>query len=239
MKARLIFALAACLLAALPAAAAPSPGAPQAPAPSAAASLKPEALIAGAWFLNLGAGSREELRFFAIAPEDAGRLYLRRFATPSYYLDALSGSELKVLLYPEAKRRTLSFARDGMSLVRETSPIKLEYRRISAPRSGSSPYEGDWEVGDPAMTLAIRPCEKSPWVVAMYFPGDPLSAIPMGYYPLRQVGEGIFASSSAFSDSSVELSFDPVSDALVIRPRFKERALADELYEPIRAWRGK
>jgi hypothetical protein len=193
-------------------------------------------LVSGTWFLNLGPGSRDPVRFFAIAPEDAGRLYLRRFSTPSYYLDALSGNELKVLLWPEPKRRTLSFSEDGRTLLRETSPIRLEYARSTQRKGASSPYEGDWEVGDPAMDLSIRACEKAAWTLVMYFPGDPLSAIPMGYYPLRPAGEGAYRSSSAFSDSCVEIEYDQRSSALVIRPVFKERPLAAELYEPVRAW---
>jgi hypothetical protein len=227
MKMRALFAVLACLVAPVFAAAAPD-----------AASLGPEALFSGTWFLSLGPESREELRFFAIALEDSGRLYLRRFATPSYYLDALAGDELKVLLWPEAKRRTLSFAEDGMSFLRETSPIALEYRRASPSRGASSSYEGDWMIGDPGMTLSIRACEKARWTIAMYFPGDPLSAIPMGYYPLRLASGGVYRSSSAFPDSGIEVEYDPQSDALLIRPTFKERPLAAELYESVRAWRG-
>jgi hypothetical protein len=240
MRALRLFFFIACAAAAWPSAAAPASRAPGAPLTSDAASLSPAVLVAGSWFINLGPGSRDALRFFAIGPEDAGRLYLRRFATPSFYLDTLAGRELKILLWPEPKRRSLDFAPDGSSFTRETSPIKLEYRRSagSTPRGASTPYEGDWDVGDPAMTLSIRPCEKRAWAVAMYFPGDPFSAIPMGYYPLYSVGEGVYRSSSVFADSGVELEYDPGSDALVIRPLFKERALAAELYEPVRAWRG-
>jgi hypothetical protein len=231
MKALYPLALAACLLAAGPGAAEPKA--------SGAAGLSSEALAAGSWFINLGPGSRDELRFFLIAPEDAGHLYVRRFLTPAFYLDALSGGELKVLLWPETKHRTLSFSEDGTSLLRETSPVRLEYRRSSAPPGAAPSYEGDWEVVGPAMTLSIRACEKAAWKLAMYFPGDPLSAIPMGYYPLRPVGDGVYRSSAAFLDSSIELEYDPLSDALVIRPLGKERPLAAELYEPVRAWRGK
>jgi hypothetical protein len=197
--------------------------------------------VGGSWFVSLSPGARDELRFFALDPSDAGRLYLRRFATPSFYLDALSGDELKILLWPEAKRRALAFSFDGDSFVRETSPIRLEYRRADAasPRAAGSAYEGEWTVGEPAMTVSIRACERRDWVLVMYFPGDPLSAIPMGYYPLFLSSGGSYRSSSSFPDSSIELAYDPGSDALVLRPLFKDKPLAAELYEPVRAWRGK
>jgi hypothetical protein len=89
------------------------------------------------------------------------------------------------------------------------------------------------------MTISIRACEKREWKIVMYFPGDPSSAIPMGYYPLAPGVEGSYRSSSSFPDSYIELAYDPVSDALVIRPMFKERPLAAELYDPVRAWRAK
>jgi hypothetical protein len=221
-------ALAACLAAAAPIAAAPASGA-----------LSVADLSAGAWFISLSPGARDELRFFAVDAADAARLYLRRFATPSFYVDSLSGFDLKVLLWPEAKRRALSFAPDGSSFSRETSPSELEYRRTAAPRGAASPYEGDWEVGSPAMTISIRACEKREWKIIMYFPGDPSSAIPMGYYPLAPAGDGIFRSSESFPDSYIEIEYDPASDALVIRPMFKERPLAVELYDPVRAWHAK
>jgi hypothetical protein len=225
-----ILAIAACLAASIPAFAAPAAN---------AGSLSPEALAAGSWFLSLSPGARDELRFFALDPSDAKRLYLRRFATPSFYLDALSGSDLKILLWPEAKQRSLTFAPDRASFVRETNPIKVEYRRSTAPRGDASLYEGDWGIGDPAMTVSIRACEKREWTIAMYFPGDPLSAIPLGYYPLYPLGDGSYRSSSSFPDSCIELKYDAASDALVIRPLFSERPLAAELYDPVRAWRGR
>jgi hypothetical protein len=198
------------------------------------------ALPAGSWFLSLSPGARDQLRFFAIDAADASHLYLRRFATPSFYLDALSGNELKIFLWPEAKKLSLTFTPDESSFTREASPIKVEYRRTTAAPAGrSAPYVGDWEIGAQAMTVSMRACEKRDWTLVMYFPGDPLSAIPLGYYPLSPTGDGGYRSSSAFSDSQIELEYDPASDALVIRPLFKERPLAAELYDPVRAWRGK
>jgi hypothetical protein len=229
-----ILAAAACILAAASTLAAPAKG-------TEAETLGPEALAAGTWFLSLSPGARDELRFFAIDPADADHLYLRRFVTPSFYLDALSGDDLKVLLWPEVKTRSLSFAPDNASFMRETSPIKVEYRRSPATpsRRSASPYEGDWEIGEPVMTVSIRACERRAWKVVMYFPGDPLSAIPMGYYPLYPSSDGIYRSSSSFPDSDIELSYDPASESLVIRPLFMERPLAAELYDPVHAWRGK
>jgi hypothetical protein len=233
MKGATLIALAACLVLAAPARAAPAQP-PDAAAPS------PDALARGAWFLSLSPGAKDELRFFVLDGADAGRLFLRRFATPSFYLDALSGGDLKVLLWPEAKRRSLAFAPDGSSFAREASPVKVVYKRAAAaPPRAASPYEGDWEIGEPAMTASIRACEKRAWALVMFFPGDPLSAIPMGYYPLFPAGEGSYRSSASFPDSLVELEYDPDSDSLVIRPLFKERPLAAELYDPVRAWRGK
>jgi hypothetical protein len=229
-----ILALVACLFAAAHALAAPV-------AVSVVGGLSPEALIAGSWFLNLSPGAHDELRFLSIDTADADRLYLRRFATPSFYLDALSGSDLKVLLWPKAKKRSLSFAPDKASFTREASPIKVEYLRSSASpsRRDASPYEGDWEIGKPVMTVSMRACEKRTWTVVVFFPGDPLSAIPMGYYPLFLSGDGSYRSSSSFPDSCIELEYDPASDSLVIRPLFKERPLAAELYDPVHAWRGR
>jgi hypothetical protein len=225
------FALAACLAAAAPGLAAPAPG---------AETLSVTDLTAGSWFVSLSPGARDDLRFFAVDAADAERLFLRRFATPSFYVDAIYGDDLKVLLWPEAKRRSLSFAPGGSSFTRETSPVKVEYSRSAAPPKGAvDRYEGDWEVGAPAMTVSMRACEKRAWKVVMYFPGDPSSAIPMGYYPLAQANDGIYRSSVSFPDSYVEIEYDPVSDALVIRPMFKERPLAAELYDPVHAWRAK
>jgi hypothetical protein len=222
--------LAACLVAAASIAAAPSP---------VSGSLSVADLSDGAWFISLSPGAHDELRFLAVDAADADRLYLRRFATPSFYVDSISGGDLKVLLWPEAKRRSLSFAPGGSSFTRETSPIKVEYRRTTAPRGAAAPYEGDWEVGSPAMTVSMRACEGRAWKVVMYFPGDPSSAIPMGYYPLAPAGDGIYRSSASFPDSYIELEYDQASDSLVIRPMFKERPLAAELYDPVRAWRAK
>jgi hypothetical protein len=233
MKA-LLLALAVCLAAALPALAAPAGNAP---------ALGIGTLTGHSWFVNLSPGARDELRFFAIDPVDANSLYVRRFATPSFYLDSLSGMDLKVLLWPDAKKLSLSFAPDGTSFTREKSPIKVEYKRSAdsstAARGALSPYEGDWGIGDPIMTASIRACEKRTWALVMYFPGDPLSAIPLGYYPLSPSGDGSYRSSSAFADSFIEIEYDQVSDALVIRPLFKDRPLAPELYDPVHAWRGK
>ncbi len=231
MKARRTLLSAACLALAAPLLAAPAPS---------AASLSVADLAGGAWFLSLSPGARDELRFFAVDAADAGRLYLRRFSTPSYFVDALSGSELKVLLWPEAKKRSLSFAPGGASFIRETSPVKVEYKRAApAPGGAAVPYEGDWEIGAPPMSVSIRACEKRAWTAIMYFPGDPSSAIPMGYYPLAPAGEGAYRSSAAFPDSYLELEYDPGSDALIIRPMFKDRPLAAGLYDPVRAWRSK
>jgi hypothetical protein len=226
MKKAIVLALAACVVA------------------SSAFAIDAKALTTGSWFTNIGPGEREPLRFFAIDGADAGRLYLRRFMTPSYYLDAFSGVDLKVLLWPEAKRRTLAFGANGDSFVREASPAVIEYRRASAgsareAATAASPYEGDWEIGEQAMAASIRACEKRAWALVMYFPGDPESAIPLGYYPLFARGEGTWRSSSAFADSLVELEYDQASDSIVIRPLFKERPLAADLYDPVRAWRDK
>ncbi len=196
-------------------------------------------LIEGNWFVNLRAGAQDRLRFFSLDAADSSRLFLRRFATPAYYLDAYSGSELKVLLWPQAKLRAISLAQGSDSFLRESLPLRLEYKRVAGSRAGSSPYEGEWAIGDPPMTASIRACEKRGWTLAMYFPGDPLSAIPMGYYPLFAVGDGTYRSSSVFPDSLLELEYDRVSNSLVIRPLFKDHPLAADLYDPIRAWRGK
>jgi hypothetical protein len=238
MSAPRILLLAACLAAsALPSVAAPGGAAASGP-------QDPAFLTGGSWFISLSPGARDGLRFFPIAAADADRLFLRRFATPSFYLDSLAGNDLKVLLWPEAKRRTLSFAPDGMSFLREASPIRVEYARTARAgkaEAGRSPaaYEGEWETGKPAMPVSIRACERSAWALVMYFPGDPLSAIPMGYYPLRPIGDGTYRSSAAFPDSQLELEYDMVSDSLLVRPLFKERPLAAELYDPVRAWRGR
>lgn len=203
-----------------------------------------KALISGSWSISLVPGEAEQLRFSALEGADAGRLYLRRFMTPSFYVDALAGSELRVLLWPEPKSRTLSFAADGDSFLRETNPAAIKYKRAGpgpakAADRRASAYEGDWEIGDIGMTASIRACEKRAWALVMYFPGHPFSAIPMGYYPLCDQGDGTWRSSSAFADSLIELSYDQASDALVLRPLFKERPLAAELYDPVRAWRDK
>lgn len=209
-----------------------------------------KALISGSWSMSLVPGEREPLRFFAVEGADSGRLYLRRFMTPSFYVDALSGADLRVLLLPEPTSRKLAFAADGDSFVRETSPASIEYKRAAAAagsasglakaaQTRSSSYEGDWEIGDIGMTASIRACEKRAWALVMYFPGHPFSAIPLGYYPLYDQGDGVWRSSSAFADSLLELTYDQVSDSLVIRPLFKERPLAAELYDPVRAWRDK
>lgn len=198
-----------------------------------------KALIDGNWFISLRPGAQDRLRFFALAEADAGRLFLRRFATPSFYLDAYSGSELKVLLWPEAKKRRLLLAPGATSFVREEGPYRLEYRRIPGTAAGSAPYEGEWAIGEPPMTASIRSCEKRGWNLVMYFPGDPLSIIPMGYYPLFPSGDGGYRSSSAFADSLIELEYDQASGALILRPLFKDRPLAADLYDPVRAWRGK
>jgi hypothetical protein len=217
-------ALVACL-ATVPALAAPNAG-----------KLESKELCGGSWFLSLVPGQREALRIFALAPADTSALYLRRFMTPAYYLDALSGDELKVLLWPSPKERRLDFAPGDGSFKRETNPALLEYRKTA---KGGSPYEGDWEIGNQAMAVSIRRCEKRAWSLVLYFPGDPLSALPMGYYPLYAIGDGAYRSSSAFADSLIELEYDGASDALLIRPLFKERPLAAELYDPVRAWPGK
>jgi hypothetical protein len=231
MRGKSALSLALCLAAAAPLLSAPAPS---------AQALSAANLTAGSWFLSLSPGARDDLKFFAVEAADAGRLYLRRFATPSFYLDALAGTDLKVLLWPEAKKRSLSFGPEGNSFTRETSPFKVDYKRSgAAPKGAPLAYEGDWTVGEPAMTVSIRACEKRSWAVVMYFPGDPSSGIPMGYYPLAPVGDGVFRSSSAFPDSYIELEYDPASDALVIRPLFKERPLAAGLYDPVRAWRAK
>jgi hypothetical protein len=203
-------------------------------------------LSSSSWFMSLAPGDREQLRFFALGEADSSRLYLRRFMTPSYFLDVLRGEELKVLLWPEAKRRTLVFAAGGDSFIRETSPSTLSYRRAPGGRGraaemGIFPYEGDWEIGkgESVMTASIRACEQRAWALVMYFPGDPESAIPMGYYPLFALSDGTWRSSSAFADSLVELEYDSVSDSLVIRPMFSERPLATDLYDPVHAWRDK
>jgi hypothetical protein len=202
-------------------------------------SLSPADLLAGTWSISPGYEAASALRFFPIDGRDSGQLYLRRFSTPSFYLDALAGEELKVLLWPEAKSRTLSFSADGSSFLRETSPAKLEYRRVQ-PLSGASPYEGDWTIGALGMEASIRACEKRVWSLVMYFPGSPESAIPLGYYPLVALGDGRYRSSGAFPDSLIELSYDEASGALLIRPLFKARPLATaDLYDPVRAWRDK
>jgi hypothetical protein len=197
------------------------------------------ALVAGSWFISLRPGAQDRLRFFAVDAADASRLYLRRFSTPAFYLDAWSGTELKVLLWPEPKRRPLAIAPGAASFLRESSPFRLEYRRANgaAARAGASPYEGDWEIGEPPMAAAVRACEKRAWTLALYFPGDPLSALPMGYYPLYSVGDGTWRSSGAFPDSLVEIEYEAASGALVLRPLFKDRPLAADLYDPVRAWR--
>jgi hypothetical protein len=237
MSAPRVLLLAACLAAS----ALPSIAAPASPA---SGSMDAAFLTGGSWFISLSPGARDSLRFFPIAAADADRLFLRRFATPSYYLDSLTGNDLKVLLWPEAKRRTLSFAPDGMSFLREASPLRVEYARTARAgkaEAGRSPtaYEGEWETGKPAMPISIRACERGAWEIVMYFPGDPLSAIPMGYYPLRPIGDGTYRSSSAFPDSPLELEYDRASDSLLLRPLFKEKPLAAELYDPVRAWRGR
>ena len=196
-------------------------------------------LVEGNWFINLRAGAQDRLRFFSLEGADASRLFLRRFATPAYYLDSYSGSELKVLLWPEAKKRELTLAPGSDSFVRESLPLRLEYKRIAGTREGGSPYEGEWAIGDPPMTASIRACEKHGWALAMYFPGDPLSALPIGYYPLYPVGDGSYRSSAAFPDSLIELEYDGTSGSLVIRPLFKGQPLAADLYDPVRGWRGK
>jgi hypothetical protein len=214
------------------------------------ATLDAKVLTSSSWFMSLGPGDRDQLRFFTLDGAASSALYLRRFMTPSYYLDALAGTQLKVLLWPEPKLRTLAFSPDGNSIIRETSPASLEYRRAAASRGSSagsaaaknvSPYEGDWEIGigENAMTVSIRACEKKEWDMVMYFPGDPDSAIPMGYYPLFSLGDGTWRSSSAFADSLIELEYDQDSDSLVIRPMYKERPLAADLYDPVHAWRDK
>ena len=228
MRKAIFFALAACIAA------------------SGAYALDAKFLSSSSWFMSLAPGDREPLRFFALGDADSSHMYLRRFMTPSYYLDALAGEELKVLLWPEAKRRTLAFAADGDSFVRETSPATIVYRRAAAGRSRAAPkdvfpYEGDWEIGigESLMAASIRACEQRAWVLVMYFPGDPESAIPMGYYPLFALSDGTWRSSPAFADSLIELEYDQASDSLVIRPLFKERPLATDLYDPVHAWRDK
>jgi hypothetical protein len=198
-----------------------------------------KALVEGRWFINLRPGAQDRLRFLAVEPSDSGRLYLRRFSTPSFYLDAWTGTELKVLLWPEPKRRKLAIAPGAASFLRESSPFKLEYRRSKPGGAGASPYEGEWEIGEPPMAVSIRACEKRDWAVVLCFPGDPMSALPMGYYPLYPVGDGSWRSSGAFPDSLIEVEYEAASGALVIRPMFKEMPLAADLYDPVRAWRGK
>jgi hypothetical protein len=230
MRLRAVFALAACLSAL--AAAAPPLGA-QVP--------DAKALVDGSWFISLRPGAQDRLRFFAVDAADSGRLYLRRFSTPSFYLDSWSGTELKVHLWPEPKKRKLAIAPGAASFLRESSPFKLEYRRAAgvAARAGASAYEGDWEIGEPPMAASVRACEKRGWTLALYFPGDPLSALPMGYYPLYPVGDGTWRSSGAFPDSLIEIEYEVASGALVIRLLFKSQPLAADLYDPVRAWRGK
>jgi hypothetical protein len=205
--------------------------------------LDAKTLTLGNWFISLRPGAQDRLRFFELDAADSSRLYIRRFATPSFYVDAYSGRELKVLLWPEVKRRVLDLAPGASSFVRETTPFKLEYKRVKgsgeAVRGSGSPYEGEWEIGDPPMTVSARACEKRAWTLVMYFPGDPLSAIPMGYYPLFPVGDGTYRSSDDFPDSLIELEYDQASSSLVIRPLFKAMPLAADLSDPVRAWRGK
>jgi hypothetical protein len=200
-----------------------------------------KALVDGAWFISLRPGAQDGLRFFAVDASDAGRLYLRRFSTPAFYLDAWSGTELKVLLWPEPKKRELVIAPGASSFLRESSPFRIEYRRAKGDgeRAGASPYEGDWEIGEPPMAVSVRACEKRGWTLVLYFPGDPLSALPMGYYPLYYSGDGTWRSSGAFPDSLIEIEYEAASGALVIRPLFKDQPLAADLYDPVRAWRGK
>jgi hypothetical protein len=73
----------------------------------------------------------------------------------------------------------------------------------------------------------------------MYFPGDPLSAIPMGYYPLSLVGEGEYRSSGAYPDSLLRLEYESASGALLLSPQFSARPLAADLYDPVRVWRSR
>lgn len=210
-------------------------------APS-ATDLSPSDLVSGAWSISPGYETASPLRFFAIEGTDAAKLYLRRLSTPSFYLDSLEGKDLKVLLWPEAKTRALIFAADGSSFLRETSPAKIEYRRAQAAgaaKAGVSPYEGEWTIGELGMEASIRACEARAWSLVMFFPGSPESAIPLGYYPLAYLGEGRYRSSAAFSDSLVELSYDEASGSLVIKPLFKKKDLAADLYDPVRAWRDK
>jgi len=207
--------------------------------PSPAPAGKPvdeKALLEEKWFASVGLNNHDDIRFFALDPEDARSLYLRRFATPSIYLDAYSEGELKVLLWPEAKKRSLDMTAGAASFTRRADQLKAEYRRVGP--AGASPYEGDWEIGAPAMTASIRSCEKRDWRLVMYFPGDPLSAIPMGYYPLYRTPEGRYRSSSALGDSALEVGYDPTLDTLVIKPLFAGD-LDPALYDPVRAWRGK
>ena len=228
MSERLYIAFAACVLLATSLGAAP-------------ATDTAKAIEKGGWYLSLSPGAKDQVRFMSIDPDDANRLFLRRFVTPSFYVDALSGDQLKVLLWPRAKELRLAFAGDGSSFKRQPESVEVEYKRATPLRAGGSlsPYEGEWNIGDPAMTVSIRACEQRAWTLVMYFPGDPLSAIPMGYYPLAPAGDGELRSSSAYPDSLIVVEYDPVSESLLIRPLFKERPLAEELYDPVRAWRAK